>query len=84
MRPNRHDDDNVLDWQTAKLLREVAVLRAEVAALHREVEALRSTAAADVVDVLVQAFRQLPQRLLNRERGFRRIGEEKGSLCDVP
>jgi hypothetical protein len=79
MRPNQHDDDHtVLNWETQKLLREVASLRAEVNTLRREVEAMRSAAVADVVDVIVQAFRQLPQRVLNRRRGFRRLGEEEG------
>jgi hypothetical protein len=64
-------DSNVISWEMQKLLREISALRAEVAALRREVEALRAAAVADMVDLLVEAFRQLPQRVLNRRRGFR-------------
>ena len=73
-------DDNVLDWETQKLLREVAALRADVAALRKEVKTVRTAAVADAVDVIVRAFQQIPERVRNRRRGFRRIGEEKGSL----
>jgi outer membrane murein-binding lipoprotein Lpp len=69
--------DNVLSWEMQKLLREVSALRAEVAALRREVEAMRATAVADVVDVIVQAFRRLPAKMLTRNRGFRKLTEIK-------
>jgi DNA-binding ferritin-like protein (Dps family) len=63
---------DVLNWEQQKILREVQSLRAEVAALDRKVEAMRGAAVEDVVDLLVEAFRQLPQRMLNRSRGFRK------------
>jgi septal ring factor EnvC (AmiA/AmiB activator) len=74
MKPNRHDDDdNVLSWEQQKILREIAALRAEVASLHKEIMQMRATAVEDTIDVIVRALQQLPARVRNRERGFRKL-----------
>jgi hypothetical protein len=64
---------DVHSLDTQRLFREVQALRADVAMLRREVAAMRSAAVADTVDLFVRAFQQLPQGVLNRQRGFRKL-----------
>jgi hypothetical protein len=80
MTTNQSDDHTVLNWETQKLLREVAALRQEVVECRRAIAEMRTAAGVDTIAVIVSALERLPERMRNRRRGFRRIGEEKGSL----
>jgi hypothetical protein len=63
--------DNILNWETQKLMREVAALRADVASLRKMVTQMRGHCLEDVTDMLVRTFERLPEHLRNRRRGFK-------------